>query len=438
MYKELYRSAMENVKAGEDFSISTESTVSKMHKRRRHKLLIPILTALCIILLVCIIPIQQTTDNDRSAINHSEGFEIIKDNDINDTEEKNGQIEVKPASYISVVYLDGYAYEPNGWLKYSWGPSDNDNYESVKEKKLGEVTLDLKGLRYRGIPPDFSSTYDVGTSIYKIKGVRVESAILVDFGGNLDIFYRDRKCVPDIDTPIGLTMSEVFSMLSDDAEIVSAELRSEEDGSWMNTSNNPELISLLNKELPGETLLNMGQLEDDPYRTWYRVPVNLFFADGRALHVQFYPMSGLAWTFGGYIRISEALSTSIRTFCEQGSPYPSLSGLLPYSEEDISYLYLKNHTNGDEVLCENVQWSRSPLIDMLSYYRVRESEKEDGRLVMTVVLGRSETDSITVEFCETADKKIMTGIGGRYYIPVRGQLLFNNLESYLYNYTDIG
>lgn len=437
MYKDLYRSAMEKVKAGENFKLSPESTGRKKHGIRSYNRLIPALATLCLILFACIILIPQITYNDRSAINHDEGFEIIKNNDKSGTGEKSAQIEKTSASYISVVYLDGYAYEPNEWLKNSWGPSDSDRYESIKDKKLGEVTLDLKGLRYNGIPPDFSSTYDVGTGIYKIKGIRVESAILVDFGGKLDIFYRGRKCVPDIDTPIDLTMSEVFRMLSDDAEIVSVELRSEEDGSWMNTSYDPGLISLLNNELPGETILNMGQIKDDPYNTGYRVPVNLLFSDGRALHVQFFPIAGLAWTFGGYIRISEALSTSIRTLYEQGSPYPSLSELLPYREEDISYLYLVNNTNSDEVLCENAQWSRGPLMDMLSYYRVKETEKTDGRLVMTAVLGKSEADNITIEFYETADNNIVTGIGGRYYVPVRGQLLFDSLDSYLYNYTDI-
>jgi hypothetical protein len=57
---------------------------------------------------------------------------------------------------------------------------------------------------------------------------------------------------------------------------------------------------------------------------------------------------------------------------------------------------------------------------------------------MTAILGKTESDSITINFFETADKRILTEIEGVFYKPVRGQLLFKNLDSFLYNQTDLG
>jgi hypothetical protein len=75
---------------------------------------------------------------------------------------------------------------------------------------------------------------------------------------------------------------------------------------------------------------------------------------------------------------------------------------------------------------------------MLSYYRVEATEPGDSQLVMTAILGKSESDSVTVNFFETTDGKILTEIDKVYYKPVRGQLLFKSLDNYLYNYTDLG
>ena len=422
---------MSKIITSEGFQANLEAYLNKSSTQKHNKRFIrlaPILIVFSLIVYISIaqIPILQNllgfTDLNKNKI---EEFKIIKEN----TNES--------ASYISVVYLDGFAYEPSEWLDYSLGLSKNNDFSSLKGEKLGEVTLDLKGKQYTGKPPDFSSTYDVGTQIYQIKDVKVESAILVDFNG-FAIFTRSRKYVPTTDEPLNLIISDVFQMLSDNPTITSVELRNEENGAWMNTSENQQLISLLNNELSALSLLNHGEVDKDHYDTSYRIPINLIFEDGRTLHMQVFPLSNMASTFGGFIPLSEDLVVAIKDLYKQGSSYPSLADLIPYQEEDISYLYFKNQTNGDEVLCENPIWSRSGLYQILAYYRVDETETKETNLVLTSRLGKSEEDSVTVNFYETEDKQILTEIGGSYYKPVRGQLTFESLDSYLYNQTDLG
>ena len=435
MNREIYQSAMNKIKAGKGFQGKIEASLKQSCRPKtvfRSMRMVPVLIIFCMLIYAGILKypdlsdklgMRDSTDFSR---NGTEKFEITRENSM------------ETASYIAVVYLNGYAYEPIEWFRYSLGLSDDTDYEAWKGKKLGEVTLDLKGKQYRGTPPDFSSTYDVGTEIYEIKNVDPKSGILVNFSGFYAPFYRCGKYVSDKDRPLDLTMSEVFGMLSENPEIVSVELRDEENGAWMNTSDDVNLLSLANKELPEISLLNYGEIEKDSYDPGHRIPVNLIFADGRALHMQAFPSSGMASVFGGFIPISEELGAAFRSLDDQGSPYPRLADRIPYSEEEIAYLSLKNHTNGDEVVCENPAWSSTGLFQILSYYRAEETEAGNSRLVITAVTGRSETDSVTVNFYETADRKILTESGGIYYKPVRGQLLFRNLESYLYNNTDLG
>jgi hypothetical protein len=435
MNKEIYQSAMGKVKAGVGFSEKIEQSLNQPALRRKKSNLIYLVPATLLLFTLIYAGLtqfpglsgrQSLQDSQHAGSNETEEFEILK-----------GNTNVQ-ASYISVVYLGGYAYEPSDWLRYSMGLSEDTDYEALKGKKLGEVTLDLKGKRYKGTPPDFSSTYDAGTEIFEIKDVSTESGILVKLGGSYTPFYRDRKSVSDTDQPIGLTLSQVFNMLSKNPEIVSIELRSEDNGSWMQTSQDTTFLSLANTELPEKSLLNYGEIDKDPYASDQRIPINLIFADGRALHMQVFPTSGMAWVFGGFIPISEELGDAFQSLHDQESPYPLLSDLIPYSEEEIEYLYLKNHTNGDEVVCKTPAWSRSGLFNILSYYRAEETEADDNQLVMTAILGKTESDSITINFLETADKRILTEIEGVFYKPVRGQLLFKNLESFLYNQTDLG
>ena len=427
MLKEIYQSAMSKVKAGEDFYETAQALQSSRKATGNKNSWIRFALALFVLIIAVGIGIFATQNNqvtNNTAKGSVDEFEYT---------EKSTMIE---ASYISVVYLDGYAYSQSEWFSYSCFWSHENDNASKKGEKLGEVTLDLKGKEYTGTPPDFSSTHDVGTEIYTMKSVKPESAILVKLGDIYVPFYLSYKHVSTIEESIGLTIQVIFNMLSDDPEVVSIELRDEENGAWMTTIEDTKLISLINEELPGLSLLNHGQLESDPYASGYRVPVNLLFADGSALHMQVYPTSGMAYTFGGYISISKKLTTAFQALDEKGSPWPRLSELLPFTEGEVEYLYLKNHTNEDEILCDNPAWSIGALFQLLNYCRAEETEP-DGRLVMTARMGKSETDNVTVNFYEAADRQILTEINGVYYKPIRIRFLFDSLEQYLYNYTEL-
>lgn len=45
------------------------------------------------------------------------------------------------------------------------------------------------------------------------------------------------------------------------------------------------LLSLMNKELPKLTLLNLEELGKNPYDNGHRIPVNLIFKGGETLHM---------------------------------------------------------------------------------------------------------------------------------------------------------
>lgn len=350
-----------------------------------------------------------------------------------------GNMDGESASYASVVYIDGYVYSPIEWLKYSRYSLDKSRYEAIKDEKLGEVTLDLKGKRYTGIPPNFSSTHDLGTQIYSIKNVKKERAVLVNENGYMSVFYRERKATASVNTSLNLTVSDVFKMIADSEVVSSIELRDERDGSWLRTSEDEYLLSLINKELPALALLNSSELGKNPYNNGNRVPVNLIFSDGAALHMQAFPEKQCASVFGGFISISPELSKAIRELSEQGSQYQSISSLLGYEEADVTYLYFVNHINGDNVVCENPQWSRTALFSILNYYRIDEIVPDSGaHPVMSGTIGISKEDSKTITFYEATDKHIVVEYNGSYYKPVKGQIVFEELHDYLYNSTDLG
>jgi len=145
--------------------------------------------------------------------------------------------------------MDGYAYM-GGTAPYFYSLNEDSKIsEERKGGKIGEVTLDLKGLRYTGVPPDFSSTFDVGTEVYEVKGLKREYAVLLVSGENSHILYRSWKATANEDDPIGLTVNDVFRMISDSAVISSVELRNETDSSWMRTSYDDRLLELLNTEI---------------------------------------------------------------------------------------------------------------------------------------------------------------------------------------------
>lgn len=318
---------------------------------------------------------------------------------------------------------------PNDWLDYSLKTSGPDRVFK-KGEKLGKVTFDLRSVNYDSIPPSFSGDCDVGTKIYKIKGFKPEYAVLLDTGYYHEPLYRSYKCVQnpaDLDPEI----SDVFAMLSADPTVTEVELRNRYDKAWMNTSSDLDLVSLINDELPGLPLLSIIELGDiNPYDSDFIVPVNLIFADGAALTVHFYPELRLARAFGGYIQVSEELNSLITALHEQGSPYPRLIDLTPYNERQIRYLCIQNGRYSKEFISDDVP---SELIQILTYYRVEETEDPGTRPFVTATLGKSVLDNTTIRFIKIKDNKVVTEINGRYYKPVRGQLAYRSFESFCKN-----
>lgn len=431
MLKDDFKSAMNKVKASDDFMAKLDTAINQPGRQKKFTImrLVPTAAVLCVLLYtgISVFPsIQNQLKSIVLSVSNPSKFEII---------EENSNIS---GSYITVLYMDGYAYQPFEWISDVLTISGENDYPSMMGRKLGEVTLDLKGKKYRGIPPDFSSTYEVGTEIYEIINVKRESAVLVKDSDYYSVFFRSSKLVSSKNAPLDLNMSQIFNMLSKSPQIVSIELRSEENFAWMNTSEDSALISLINKELSDTKLLNLGQFTKKNSGSSQRVTIDLIFADGMPLRMQVYPGKLCAYTFGGYIPISEELAAAIQALSDQGSAFPCLIDMIPYDEEEVSYLYFKNHVNGDEVLCEKPAWSRSPFFDILGYYYVEKTAAGSGQLVMTGKIGKTEEDSITINFYAIENKHILTEIGGVFYKPVRKQLKFKCLESYLEDYTDLG
>lgn len=354
----------------------------------------------------------------------SQEFKIIEDNSN------------KEVCYASVLYIDGYAYSPSGWLYYSYGFGINSE-DVVRGEKLGEVTLDLKGKKYTGIPPDFSSTYSLGAEIYEIKNMKKERAVIVNDGEYEEVFYRERKAISSKNEPIDLTVSEVFHMMTNMPNVAAIELRSEEDGSWMRTIDEKQLIYIINNEFPKLSLKNRSEFEVDPYVYNDRIPINLIFNDGTAIHMQVLPKSKHAAFFGGYIPLSEEFISMLRELCNEGEEYSRMTQLIPYNQEEISYLHITDHLGQRQILCSEPKWSGSALYDLLGYYRVVNTVEDiDGKLVMSVSIGKSEEDNIYIELNENENKEIFIKINNRFYKTVKGQLRYKDLKDYIDSYTN--
>lgn len=423
--KEIYKSAMDKIKTDSKFKERAFSAVEKampLNYRIKRYALAAVLVLVVLVNAAIFSPFLKGNVSPGK----TGDFKIISNSSDSD------------ASYVSVLFLDGYVYSPSEWLKYSiYGPSD-DEYESMKDRLLGKVTLDLKRKQYTGTPPDFSSTHDVGSEIYSIRNVKKERAVLVADKGVQAVFFRIGKA-SDENSAIGLCIFDVFRMISDSAGVSSVELRDERDGSWMRTSEDMELLSLINDEFPKLPLQNYAEIGKDTAPKGYRIPVNLIFKDGAALHMQVFPETRSASVFGGYVILSDRLCSAFEKLYNSGGQYPSISSLIPYKEDEISYLHFSDYVNNNEVDCKNPAWSRTGLFSILNYYRVEEVQEDTGAAhVMGCIIGKSGYDSIKIDFYEAQDKQILVKIDGRYYRPVKGKLGFDVLESYLVNNTDLG
>lgn len=347
--------------------------------------------------------------------------------------------QVRFISYMPLLYLDGYHYSQASQLEYSLHSfMHNEDFEALKEDKLGEVTLDLKGKDYVGVPPDFSSTYDVGTQIYTIKNVKKERAVIVvNDAGYKQVFYRQGNRLPGEDGPINLNVREIFQMITNSRKVSAVELREHSSFAWMHTSTNSKLISIINKEIPKLQLLSSSEIDGYPFGMYsHYIPINLMFQDSAALSLFVFPEARIAYVFGGYIKISSDLALAIQELSDQGAEYQRISDLVPYTEEGISYLYILNHTNGVEVLCEDPKWSFGAWLQMFNYYRVVNIQAETtDKVVMTIIIGESEDSRILINFYENSDKQIVININEHYYKPVKGKIVLKDIEQYFYDYT---
>ncbi len=365
-------------------------------------------------------------------------FMLWEDTDPADNFEITGTIDGW-VCYGPAVYLDGYVYLPTEWLSYSIYSDSWSNYQDLIDDKLGRVTLDLRGKEYTGIPPDFSGTVDVGTEIYSIKNVKTERAVLAAEHGYVTIFYRIGKALADDRAPIDLSVLDVFYMLSDCPEVAAVELRSSSTGSWMRTSENKQLLLRINTELPNLSIINAAAFRQVSFNYDSRIPVNLIFTDGAVMHLQVFPEDNCANLFGGMIDLSGELCGYFEKLLEEGKAYPSLADLLPFAEDEVFYLFFSNLVTGEEILCPDPVWSRDALfLYILNYYLVEEVHLQEGaRHVMVGEIGETEADSIFFNFYEVNDKQIVIELYGLFYKPVKGQLYFENLESYFKNSTGL-
>lgn len=426
MNKDRYNSAMDKIKVSVRFKNDLVWLMKKGEGPRtsRKARLLPALIALVLVISVAIGLLPGILNN---LVNRKQ-----MGSDAQEGQDMQGD-------YIAVVYLNGYAYEPSVWSNYSiygeWGIESTG-----KGKKLGEVTLDLRGKKNIGRPPNFSSTYEVGTEIFEIKGIKAESAVLVKrTDGYENIFYRERKIVKDLDEPIGLNINEVFNMRSKDPEAVAVEVRSEENASWVRTTMDEKLLGLINRELPQEAIKNWGEASADKFIESHRIPLNLLFKDGQILHMQVFPKNKAAWVFGGFIKIPDELISRLEILNSKGDEFTRASDLLSFKEDEISYLYLKDYRRGKEIVTENPLWSGGPLYNMLTYYQVEKSDGDPGgNLAFSASMGKAKDDKVDIDFYESPDESISMSIDGVYYEIVKGQLRFDFFKDYLINYTELG
>lgn len=450
MNKDEFKSAMSKIKASEKFKEQVEASMKSSKVKTSNFYLKRLASSLAAVIIVAVIgtialPWLQKESNIEVAKEDSKITSSTTDNTNNSNSAEEFKIignTVGDASSKAIFFLDGYIYRTSIWLGYSRTISNTTEYEQIKGDKLGEVTLDLKGKNYIGIPPSFSSTFDVGTEIFEIKNVKKDRAVLVVNKGNTSIYYREGKARAfgtNKEVLINLTVSDVINMMTDSPRVTSVELRDENVGSWMRTSEKEQLITIINSELPKLKLKTVSEFKEHPYKSGYRIPINLVFSDGAALHMQVLPDSKVAAVFDGFVSVSDEFISAIQELQKDGNQYPTIALLMPISENKVTYLYLKNHKNGDEILCKNPRWSRGNLFSILRYYRVVEvPEDSTAGLVMISKIGTSSQNSVTIDYYETKDKHIIVKLNNHYYKPAKGKITFDELESYLYYNTELG
>lgn len=320
---------------------------------------------------------------------------------------------------------------------------DSKISEERKGEKIGEVAIDLKGLKITGVPPDFSSTFDVGSEVYEVKGLKRENAVLLVSGENSHILFRSGKATASADDQIGLTVDEVFRMISNSAVISSVELRSETDSSWMRTSCDDRLLELLNTEIREKAILNSKEIKqqkgiaDMPGKTPW-IPINLVFEDGAMLHMQVYPEVNIVRVFGGYIDISEELCREITELYLLGEEYSRIADIVGLGPDSLGYFRFINHVTGDGITSPEPDWDGRHLYDWLRWYRFdRALPETEGTLVFSAELGESEENHRVLDVYEGADRNLFFKVDGETYIIVKGNLRYCDLLEFQEDYMGI-
>lgn len=427
-----YRAAMDRIKAGEELKdkiIREITSDNKAKNKVNFNKLIAILGVLIIVLAMTYLPLLSKLDRNigtNPPIKKNENFRIIGKN--------NSNIE---ADYALVLYLDGFSYEYSGWISHNHNYYEIKDIEYLRGEKIGEVKLDLKGLKYEGIPPDFSSTYEKGTEIYEIKGLKRSNALLLDDGNISFILYNGGRVTESLSQPIDLSVKEVIEMITDFPLISEVELRNEENGSWMRSSHDEDLLESLNLELPKAKIYNYEEDNRPKYESSFRVPVNLFFEDGAVLHAQVYPETNSAYIFGGFINISEDLSNKFKDLNRLGDQYPRFTSLLGYDRYNIGYFQIRNFIEGDNIISKEPSWSGSALYGIFDHYTVDEDDDLEGRLVASIKIGESEEAYKEIEIYEGKDTDLFFRIGGKAYRIVKGALRYKDIVDFIKNYTEV-
>ncbi|MGI6366349.1 MAG: hypothetical protein ACOX2G_11615 [Bacillota bacterium] len=385
--------ALDDIKAGVDFRKRMKDELNAQGKtapRKKWMLYAAALAASLLLVTWVAWPAPVASPADASA------FKII------------GTDSDDSACYIMAVFIDGYSYYSSSWHHI------NAN-DLKKGEKLGEVTLDLKGLRYTGVPPDFSSTLDVGTEIYAVQGLKPEYAVLAVDGIYQNVLYRQHKVQTDYTQELGLSVAEIIAMLTADPALIAVDLLDEENGSLMRRTTDQDLLALFERDLLDQPILGG---DPGPYQS--RIPINLVFPGGEALHMQLYPDFGIASTFGGYVQFSPELTAAVQDLADAGVQFPAIAAMLPFSEDEIGYLHYANHRNKEEICPEEVRWTREPLFTILRYCRLEKAQSEAYKeLAITVELGRTEQDSVPVHFYNSVEG-LLVELHGQLYRLVQG------------------
>ena len=308
------------------------------------------------------------------------------------------------ASYGSVVYLDGYGYYISDW--------HNQCSEGLgRDRKLGEITLDLKGLLYTGIPPSFSGTFDQGTEIYSIPGFKPQYAILAVQGSSQQVLFRESK---EGEEP-KLSTDQVIAMIAGNPTLAAVELLDEENGGLMAVTEGTELLTLFDQGLTGQPIL----FQDDVHES--RIPLNLVFQGGEILHLQVYPKVGRASVFGGLISLPPELVAAIQEFWSAGSQYRTIDSLLP---PGAAGGYLQFKRGPKEIVADEESQAWGYLRDRFSYWRLEELDQweHNGAAAFSLRFGRSEEDSDVLLFHDVSEG-IVLEYEGKLYRLVRNRLI---------------